>query len=138
MSKRDIGAGWNVVEVVDARLRTEDDRAEREEEFGFSLDEEKRCFCCDSRIQILVFIAREGEEHMVGESCARKARLGTLPKRTRARKAAPVVVAPPVPVEPEPLDVDTSAAVMANGTVDLIKMLEIIEAAEAARATRSA
>lgn len=133
MSKRDIGAGWKVVEVVDARVRAEDDRAEREEELGFSLDEPRRCYCCDSEISILVFIRRGAEEQMVGSSCARKARLGSLPPRTRARKAPPVVQAAPVAIaEPATVDVDTSAAIMPDGSVNLLIMIELIEAASAA------
>jgi hypothetical protein len=131
MSKRDIGAGWKVVEVVDSRVGAEDDLREREDELGFSLTDVRRCYCCDSEIRVLVFIRRGTEEQMVGETCARKARLGTLPKRTRARKVAAVVVAA-APVSSPALDVDTSAAVMADGTVNLLMMLELIEAAEAA------
>lgn len=139
MTTRDIGTGWKVVEVVDARpSRLElwgDDVLKPSEEAEI---EPERCDCCDRPIKILVFIARGAEGLVVGQACAKRAELGPLPPRVRARKAslaAPFVPAAPpapAPVAAPVVHVDPSAGLLPDGTVDLIALLEAIEAAESA------
>jgi hypothetical protein len=140
MTTRDIGTGWNVVEVVDARpSRLElwgDDVLKPSEEAEI---EPVRCDCCDRKIQIHVVIVRGDEGLVVGQACAKRAGIG-LPAKRSPRKAAPVVEAAPVaPAAPPPapapapeLRVDPSAGLLPDGTVDLIALLEAIEAIEAA------
>lgn len=140
MTKRDIGTGWVV-------FMLEDTRGPREDEHGAEIAREMpeecdvvRCECCGRRIYVVVHMRRGEESIMLGQGCAREAGYPVPPRVRAAAKAKPVVDAKPAPVAPAAHSVpawaavDTSAAVLPDGTVDLVMMLEIIEAAEAGAA----